>query len=69
MASKNVAKASMFIYLYFSHKMDGPVGTQQLEGQPPENQGQKLISERTGQMTRSPPGQQVSTLHVHMSAK
>lgn len=59
----------MFIYLCFLHKMDGPVGTQQLEGQPLENQGQKLTLEPTGQMTLSPPGPQVLTLHIHMSAK
>lgn len=65
---QNVARSSMLIYLYFSHKMDGPVGTQQLEDLPLESQGQRLISERTGQMTQSPPGPQVSTPHIHMSA-
>lgn len=68
-SGKNVATSSMFLYLYFSHKMDDPIGTQQLEDQPLENQGQRLISELTGQMTQSPPGSQVSTPHTHMSAK
>lgn len=59
----------MFVYLYFSHKMGGPIGTQQLEDQPLENQDQRLILESTGQMTQSPPGPQASTPHIHMSTK
>lgn len=49
--------------------MDDLVGTQQIEDQPLENQGQRLISEPTGQMTLSPPGPQVSTPHIHMPVK
>lgn len=65
----NVALASMLTYLYFSHKMDDPIGTQQLEDQHLENQGQRLVSGLTGQMTQSPPGPQVSTPHIRMPVK